>query len=41
MHVRYTTKLTRILMAAGFFRVFLMVSLTMGDYLARAGVGLR
>jgi cytochrome c oxidase subunit 4 len=39
MHVRYSTRLTWVFVAAGFFWLFLMVTLTMGDYLTRPGLG--
>ena len=35
MHVRYSTRLTAIFAAAGFFWLFLMMSLTLSDYLTR------
>ena len=41
MHVRYGTRLTWVFVAAGFFWFFLMVTLTMGDYLTRACLGFR
>ena len=41
MHVRYSTRLTWVFVAAGFFWLFLMVTLTLGDYLTRAGLGFR
>jgi cytochrome c oxidase subunit IV len=37
MHVRYSTRLTWLFVAAGFFWVSIMFVLTMGDYLTRAG----
>ena len=41
MHVRYSPRLTWVFVGAGFFWFFLMVTLTMGDYLTRAGLGFR
>jgi cytochrome c oxidase subunit 4 len=41
MHVRYSTRLIWVFVGAGFFWLFLMVTLTMGDYLTRAGLGFR
>ncbi len=35
MHVRYTTRLTWLFVAAGFFWLCIMFTLTMGDYLSR------
>ena len=35
MHVRYRTRLTWVFVAAGFFWLFIMVTLTMADYLTR------
>ncbi len=35
MHVRYTTRLTWLFVAAGFFWLGIMFTLTMGDYLSR------
>jgi cytochrome c oxidase subunit 4 len=37
MHVRYSPKLTAVFVAAGFFWLFLMMTLTMADYLSRGG----
>ena len=37
MHVRYAARLTWIFVAAGFFWLFLMVALTLSDYLTRGG----
>jgi len=39
MHVRYSSRLTWVFVAAGFFWLFLMVTLTMRDYLTRSGLG--
>jgi cytochrome c oxidase subunit 4 len=39
MHVRYSTRLIWLFVAAGFFWLFIMVTLTMGDYLMRGGLG--
>jgi len=41
MHVSYSTRLTWVFVAAGFFWLFLMVTLTLGDYLTRAGFAFR
>ena len=41
MHVRYSTKITWVFVMAGFFWFFIMVTLTMGDYLTRAGLHFR
>jgi cytochrome c oxidase subunit 4 len=38
MHVRYANRLTWVFVMAGFFWLFIMVTLTMGDYLTRAGL---
>lgn len=38
MHVRYSPSLTWIFAAAGFFWLFIMIALTIGDYLTRSGV---
>lgn len=35
MHVRYGRKLVYVFVAAGFFGMLLMITLTMGDYLTR------
>jgi cytochrome c oxidase subunit IV len=37
MHVRYSTRITWVFVLAGLFWLFIMVTLTMGDYLTRAG----
>ncbi len=37
MHVRYSSRLTWLFVAAGFFWLFIMFTLTMGDYLSRGG----
>ncbi len=37
MHVRYGARLTWLFAAAGFFWLFIMFTLTMGDYLTRSG----
>jgi cytochrome c oxidase subunit IV len=37
MHARYSSRVTWLFVAAGFFWLFIMVTLTMGDYLTRAG----
>jgi cytochrome c oxidase subunit IV len=36
MHVRYSTKLTWIVIASGFFWLVILITLTMSDYLSRA-----
>ena len=41
MHVRYSPRITWVFVMAGFFWLFLMVTLTMGDYLTRAGLNFR
>jgi cytochrome c oxidase subunit 4 len=38
MHVRYTTRLTWLFVAAGFLWLLIMITLTMGDYLTRGKV---
>jgi cytochrome c oxidase subunit 4 len=38
MHVRYGMKLTWVFVGAGFFWLFILVVLTMGDYLTRGGL---
>ena len=38
MQVRYSSPLTWVFAAAGLFWLFIMISLTMGDYLTRSGV---
>ncbi len=35
MHVRYSPNLTKIVIAAGFFWLLILISLTMGDYRTR------
>jgi cytochrome c oxidase subunit 4 len=35
MHVRYGPKLVRVVIAAGFFWLMILLALTMGDYLTR------
>ena len=35
MHVRYSERITWVFVAAGFFWLFLMITLTMSDYLTR------
>src|SRR5947209_7436294 len=35
MHVRYSSKLTKITVAAGFFWLMLLISLSLSDYLTR------
>ena len=36
MHVRYSSKLTKITVAAGFFWLMLLISLSLSDYLTRS-----
>lgn len=36
MHVRYSSHFTWVLAVAGFFWLFIMIALTMGDYLTRS-----
>lgn len=36
MHVRYSERFTWVLVVAGFFWLFIMIALTMGDYLTRS-----
>jgi cytochrome c oxidase subunit IV len=38
MHVRYSSRCTWLFVAAGFFWLTIMFTLTMGDYLTRGGV---
>lgn len=38
MHVRYTTRLTWLFVAAGFLWLLIMITLTLGDYLTRGKV---
>ncbi len=38
MHVRYSSRLTWVFVAAGFFWLFIMITLTLGDYLTRGGL---
>ena len=35
MHVRYSSKLTKLVVAAGFFWLMLLISLSLSDYLTR------
>jgi cytochrome c oxidase subunit IV len=35
MHVRYSSKLTKLTVAAGFFWLLIMISLSLSDYLTR------
>jgi cytochrome c oxidase subunit IV len=39
MHVRYSGKLTKITVAAGFFWLLIMISLSLTDYLTRGVAG--
>ena len=36
MHVRYSSKLTKITIAAGFFWLLILITLSLSDYLSRA-----
>jgi cytochrome c oxidase subunit 4 len=36
MHVKYTTKLTKLTVAGGFFMFLVLVGMTMSDYISRA-----
>jgi cytochrome c oxidase subunit IV len=36
MHVKYSTRLTKLFVAVGFIWLFLMIGITMTDYLSRA-----
>ena len=36
MHVKYSTRLTKVVIACGFVWLFILLSLTMVDYLSRA-----
>ena len=38
MHVRYSTRLTWLFVAAGFIWLLIMIELTLGDYLTRGWV---
>jgi cytochrome c oxidase subunit 4 len=38
MHVRYSSRLTWIVVACGFFWLVIMIALTMSDYLSRAWI---
>jgi cytochrome c oxidase subunit IV len=38
MHVRYSSRVTWLFVAAGFFWLTIMFTLTMGDYLTRGGI---
>jgi cytochrome c oxidase subunit IV len=38
MHVRYSSRCTWLFVAAGFFWLTIMFTLTMGDYLTRGGI---
>jgi cytochrome c oxidase subunit 4 len=38
MHVRYSTRLTKLVVAGGFFTLALMIGLTMADELTRAWI---
>ncbi|MDQ3135021.1 MAG: cytochrome C oxidase subunit IV family protein [Acidobacteriota bacterium] len=39
MHVRYSSKLTMLIVVAGFFWLGIMIVLTMSDYLSRGMIG--
>jgi cytochrome c oxidase subunit 4 len=41
MHVRCSSRLTWVFVAAGFFWLLIMFALTMSDYLTRGGVGFK
>jgi cytochrome c oxidase subunit IV len=36
MHVKYTTKLTKLTVAGGFFMFLVLISMTLSDYISRA-----
>jgi cytochrome c oxidase subunit 4 len=36
MHIYYSTKLTKITIAAGFFWLLIMITMSLSDYLTRA-----
>ena len=36
MHVKYSSKLTKLTVAAGFFTFFVLITMTMTDYISRA-----
>ncbi len=38
MHVRYTSRFTWLFVAAGFLWLFIMITLTLSDYLTRGGL---
>lgn len=40
MHVRYSSKLTKMTLAAGFFWLGILLILTMGDYISRSWIQL-
>jgi cytochrome c oxidase subunit 4 len=40
MHVRYSTRMTKLTVAAGFFWLGLMLALTLSDYLTRGAQGI-
>jgi len=35
MHVRYSTRLTQVIVCAGFFWLLIMITLSLSDYLTR------
>ncbi|MGC2161272.1 MAG: cytochrome C oxidase subunit IV family protein [Silvibacterium sp.] len=36
MHIRYSSKLVKLTLCSGFFTLFVLISLTMTDYISRA-----
>jgi cytochrome c oxidase subunit IV len=36
MHIRYSSKLTKLTVAAGFFTLIVLITMTMTDYISRA-----
>ena len=40
MHVRYSSKLTKVTVAAGFFWLGILLIMTMGDYISRSWIQL-
>ena len=36
MHVKYSSRLTKLTVAAGFFTFFVLITMTMTDYISRA-----
>jgi len=39
MHVRYSTRLTALTIAGGFFWLLILISITMADYASRGWMG--